>query len=88
VREPNLIVSGLCKTVIEGGHKLKIEICRLEHDPNWSLEVVNEQGTSTVWDDLFPTDDAALAEALKTIREEGLSAFLDNANVIEFPKRT
>jgi len=38
--------------------------------------VVDETGTSTVWDDLFPTDQAALAEALQTIREEGIGTFL------------
>jgi len=38
--------------------------------------VVDETGTSTVWDDLFPTDQAALDEALKTIREEGIGTFL------------
>jgi len=38
--------------------------------------VVDEAGTSTVWDDLFPTDQAALDEALKTFREEGMGTFL------------
>jgi uncharacterized protein len=38
--------------------------------------VVDETGASTVWDDLFPTDQAALDEALKTIREEGIKTFL------------
>jgi TRAP-type C4-dicarboxylate transport system substrate-binding protein len=37
--------------------------------------VVDEEGTSTVWDDLFPTDREALDEALKAIREEGFIAF-------------
>jgi hypothetical protein len=43
---------------------------------DWSLEVVDETGTSTVWDDSFSTDQAALDEALKTIREEGIKTFL------------
>ena len=50
-------------------------IYRLE-TTDWSLEVVDETGASTVWDDLFPTDQAALDEALKTIREEGIRTFL------------
>ena len=33
--------------------------------------------TGTSWDDLFPTDQAALDEALKTIREEFLSGKTD-----------
>jgi hypothetical protein len=34
-----------------------IKIYRLEHDPQWALEVINDEGTSTVWDALFDTDD-------------------------------
>ena len=51
------------------------------------MEVVDEDGTSTVWDDLFDTDQAALDEVLKTIKEEGLSAFRDSGNVVSFPKK-
>ncbi len=38
----------------------------------WLLEVVDEFGNSTVWDDSFSTDSAALAEALKAIDTEGI----------------
>ena len=54
-----------CCTVREDGTEVRIDIYRLE-TTDWSLEVVDEAGTSTVWDDLFPTDQAALDEALKT----------------------
>ena len=37
----------------------------------WLLEVVDEFGNSTVWDDSFPTDNAALAEALQRDRYRG-----------------
>ena len=40
------------------------------------LEVVDQEGTSTVWDDLFPTEEEALAEALNTIETEGIGCFL------------
>lgn len=83
----NLVDSGLSQRTIIEGHKFKIEIYRLEHEPQWSLEVVDEDGTSTVWDDLFDTDQAALDEVLKTIKEEGLSAFRDSGNVVSFPKK-
>jgi hypothetical protein len=85
--ERNLITSGLSETIDVGGHRLRIEICRLEHETHWSLEVVNEDGTSHVWDDLFETDQLASDEAHKAINEEGASAFLDNGNVIPFPRR-
>jgi hypothetical protein len=61
--------------VREGGTEVRIDIYRLE-TTDWSLEVVDETGASTVWDELFPTDQAALDEAMKTIREEGIRTFL------------
>lgn len=69
------------------GHRLRIEIYRLEDNPTWSLEVVNEEGTSTVWDDLFDADQAALDEVMKTIKEEGLSAFTDKGKILPFRRR-
>jgi hypothetical protein len=62
-------------------------IYRLEHDPQWALEVVNENGTSTVWDNLFDSDEKASEAFELTLREEGISAFLDRGNIIEFPRR-
>lgn len=85
--DPNLIQSGLSQRITVEGHDLQVEIYRLERDTEWSLEVVSENGTSTVWDDLFDTDKMALDEALKTVKEEGLSAFRENGNVVQFPKR-
>jgi hypothetical protein len=42
----------------------------------WILEVADEEGASTVWDDLFLTDQATLEEVLNTIEEEGIHSFL------------
>jgi hypothetical protein len=70
-----LIQSALSRTIREDGTEVRIDIYRLE-TTDWSLEVVDETGTSTVWDDRFSTDQAALDEALKTIREEGIKTFL------------
>jgi hypothetical protein len=73
--EPKLIQSALSRTIREDGTEVRIDIYRLE-TTDWSLEVVDETGTSTVWDDSFSTDQAALDEALKTIPEEGIKTFL------------
>ena len=62
-----------------------MKIYRLEHDPQWALEVVNEEGTSTVWDDLFDTDDEAYEAFQLTVAEERMRAFLDDDNIIPFP---
>jgi hypothetical protein len=75
--DPKLIHSALSCTIREDGTEIHIDIYRLE-TTDWSLEVVNETGASTVWDDLFPTDQAALDEALKIIREEGIRTFLSD----------
>ena len=55
---------------------MRLEIYRLEDDLQWVLEVVNENGTSTVWDELFDTDGAAYAAFQSIVEEEGMSAFL------------
>ena len=86
-REPNLITSGLSREIVIDGHTLRVEIYRIDTDPKWALEVVDESGTSTVWDDLFDTDQDAVDEAMKTIEEEGLAAFRETGKVIPFPSR-
>jgi hypothetical protein len=87
MQDPNIVSSGRSQRTIIEGHEFRIEIYRLETDTTWTLEVVDEDGTSTVWDDQFDTDQAALDEVMSTINEEGLSAFRDSGNVIKFPKR-
>ena len=83
-RAPNLVTSGLSRSLTRDGISVKIGIYRLESEPGWSLEVVNAAGTSIVWDVLFPTDDAALAEFDRTVAEEGMVTFLDSGKVIPF----
>jgi len=84
--DPNIINSGLSRRVTVEGYNFSIEIYKLENDLKWMLEVVDEEGTSTVWEELFDTDQSALDEVFKSINEEGLSAFRDN-NVVPFPKK-
>jgi len=81
--DPNLVLSGAGQEVVVQGVSFRIEIFRLEHDDEWTLEVVDENGTSTVWDDTFRSDTEALDVAVTTIRSEGARAFRDG-NVIPF----
>ena len=83
-RDPDLINSGLSRVVKADGVTVQVEIYRLDDRPGWTLEVVNEKGTSTVWDDLFDSDDAAYAEFRETVETDGMKAFLDSAVVIPF----
>ena len=72
--DPKIIDSPLSRVVEDDGVSVKVCIYRLENT-EWSLEIVAQNGISTVWDDLFPSDEAALAEALKAIDEEGIRSF-------------
>jgi hypothetical protein len=40
-REPNLVHSGLSRTVTKDGVTVEVSIVRLENETEWSLEVVN-----------------------------------------------
>ena len=82
-RDPNLITS-LSREVSRDGVAVRVEIYRLEDRPGWSLEVVNDWGTSTVWNEQFETDDAADSAAQNIVSADGIVAFLDSATVIPF----
>ncbi len=83
-RDPNIVYSGLSRKVTREGMTVEVVIVRLEHETDWSLEVVNAANTSTVWDELFATDEAAYAEFERTVAEEGMRTFLDSGKVIPF----
>ncbi|SIR16458.1 hypothetical protein [Solilutibacter tolerans] len=70
-----LVTSPLCRSVTANGHTVRLEIYR-GPDTDWTLEAVDEFNNSTVWDDLFATDQAALDEALRTIRDEGIESLI------------
>jgi len=73
-----IIVSTLSTKIEDENTYVDIEIYRLRNDDFWTLEVVDEIGGSTVWDDKFRTDEAALKEALNTIEEDGLGSFMQD----------
>ncbi len=77
-----LTMSPLCRSVTDKGHTVQLEIYR-GPDSAWTLEVVDAFNNSTVWDDLFATDQAALDEGLRTIREEGIETLVDQRSVAE-----
>lgn len=85
--EPYIVNSRLSRSVRVDGIDFRIQIYRLEGDAQWVLEVVDKDGTSTVWDDQFDSDQVALEEALMAIREEGAASFMGQANVVPFPRK-
>ena len=74
--EDDLIYSDLQTTFSSDGHTVEINIYRLP-ETDWVLELVDEFNNSTVWDDSFATDEAALSAALQAIQEEGITAFVN-----------
>ncbi|RZI72059.1 MAG: hypothetical protein EOP13_16265 [Pseudomonas sp.] len=77
--DPVIITSDLSRTVEEDGITVEVNIFRLETDEHWCLEVVNEAGTSTVWEDTFATDELAFEVFTRTVETEGMSAFSEEA---------
>ncbi len=76
-RDPELVRSSFSGPVTRQAVTVRLEIYRLERDLKWVLEVVNQNGTSTVWDDLFDTDGAAYDAFEAAVEQEGMDAFLD-----------
>jgi hypothetical protein len=73
--DPKLISSKHNGSFTRNGVTVQVCIFRLE-DTKWTLEVVDEKGTSIVWDSEFETDDAAHAEFLRSVETEGLDGIL------------
>ena len=70
-----LKMSTLCQSLTRDGKTVKVEIYGDGAD-KWLLEVVDEYGNSTVWDDSFDNEQAAFDEVLKTIEEEGMGSLI------------
>lgn len=75
--DPVIITSALSRKVSRDGVVVRVEIYRLEDDQLWTLAVINEQGTSTVWDDLFATDELAFEVFSRTVAAEGMATFVE-----------
>lgn len=71
-----LVHSSLEQTVSRDGITLQILIYRGESDALWLLEVEDHLGGSTVWDEGFVTEQAALDAALQAIEEDGIESLV------------
>jgi hypothetical protein len=66
--DPEIERSPLCTSVTRGGITVRVEIYRLaEGGEGRSLEAVDQDGVSTVWSDLFPTDQDGYSEFSQTL---------------------
>ena len=82
--DPNLVTSGKSQRLSVDGYPFSIQIFRLETERTWTLEVVDFEGTSHVWDDQFRSDKDARNAAIQAIETEGAIAFIRGDNVIPF----
>jgi hypothetical protein len=66
-----------CGPHSQNGVEVRVSIYRLAGtDDQWTLEVENSLGGSTIWEDTFPTDDTAYAEFLATLAKDGIEQFV------------
>jgi hypothetical protein len=72
--DPKIIESRHSGSFTKDGVTVEVCIYRLA-DTKWSLEVVDAEGTSYVWDEEFDTDDAAHREFVRTVETEGMLEF-------------
>jgi hypothetical protein len=73
--EIDIVMSPLCRLIESEGKTVQIDIFG-DGDGGWLLEVIDEFGNSSVWDDSFHSDQAALDEALDIISEEGIQSLI------------
>ena len=62
---------------MHNGIEVEVSIFRLAGtNDEWTLEVENQLGGSTVWEDTFSTDDSAYSEFLATLAKDGIEQFV------------
>jgi hypothetical protein len=76
--DPAIVVSALSRRVTVEGVSVEVQIYRREPDTDWILEVIDHEGASTVFDDRFESDRAALEAAMRVIQDEGIRTFVDD----------
>ena len=75
MNEAEVKMSPFCRQITRDGTSIQVLIYS-DGNYGWILEVVDEEDASTIWDNSFLTDQAALEEVMNTIEEEGIQSFL------------
>lgn len=80
IPDRELEFSPLSGLVTRNGITVEGRIYRFaEPDEHWKLEVIDQDGSSTVWDEVFPTDQEAYRVFHRTLDAEGIHSFLDDS---------
>ena len=80
--DPEIVMSPLCQEISKDGTKIQVDIYRGENEVGWILEVIDEENTSTVWDDPFDTDQEALDTVMKVIEQDGIRILLEGESEV------
>lgn len=87
--DPNLVYSNHGADIDIDGYRFEVQIFRAENEAEWLLEVIDEVGTSHVWDETFEDDREAFDAAVQTIEKEGVHDFIrGESNVVQFKPKT
>lgn len=87
--DPNLVYSSHGADTEIDGYRFEVQIFRAEHDAEWMLEVIDEVGTSHVWDETFEDDREAFDVATQTIEEGGVpDSIRGGSNVVPLKPKT
>jgi uncharacterized protein len=78
--EDDLVMSELCGFVTVEGIELDVQIYRGQAS-GWLLEVLDPENASHVWNEEFETDQLAFEEFERTLRVEGVAAFIDGGEL-------
>jgi hypothetical protein len=74
--EYEIVTSRLSRKITRDGVTVEVLIYRGQDETEWCLEVVDESGTATVWEDAFATEQDALNEVFQCIASDGITSFL------------
>lgn len=76
---PKILRSPLSGKFTRDGITVNVEIVRMEDEAEWTLEVVDADWASTVWEGTFPTDQAAHEQFLSDVEREGLATVISGS---------
>ncbi|MGQ2906304.1 MAG: hypothetical protein ACT6RL_22090 [Neoaquamicrobium sediminum] len=76
--KPAIIHSSLERRIEDDGTFVQVHIYRGEDEATWIVEVVDEEDASTVYDDRFESDQAALNEVTASIQKYGIRVYLED----------
>ncbi len=71
-------LSPLSQKIESDGKSIAVEISP-SGDGCWLLKVVDDFNNATVWEDAFPSEQAALDEVLDTIAQQGIECLAFSA---------